>query len=261
MACACTISVLAAQAAEKKPDPENPIGGIVSVPIETVVDFGAPNGSAVIVSVAPFLPVRVGDWNLIHRPVVPLVTIDGQVAGKPGIPEGGETDDREIGLGDLNYNLYFAPADTGDVAWGLGPSLLLPTASEDAMGTGKWSAGPTGMLFLRRNLWTSLIFARQLWSFAGDDDRPDVNQFVVRPLVIRKLQDRWFLFSDPVIHANWNREQDQRWTVPLGGGAGRLVRLGGQPTALRLGAFYNVVAPDGAPKAELKLTVQFVFPK
>jgi hypothetical protein len=49
--------------------------------------------------------------------------------------------------------------------------------------------------------------------------------------------------------------------VPLGGGAGKIVRFGRLPVNLQLQAFCNVVTPDNGADWQLRFQVQFLFPK
>ena len=67
------------------------------------------------------------------------------------------------------------------------------------------------------------------WSFAGDSDRADVNQMLFQPFVNYNLDDGWYLTSAPIITANWEARRQGLWTVPVGGGVGRLFRLGQLP--------------------------------
>ena len=78
------------------------------------------------------------------------------------------------------------------------------------------------------------------------------------------LDQGWFVTTSPVLTANWEADGvDDKFTVPVGGGAGRLVRLGSVPVSLQLEAFYNVVRPrdDTTADWQLRLQVQFLFPK
>jgi hypothetical protein len=50
-------------------------------------------------------------------------------------------------------------------------------------------------------------------------------------------------------------------TVPLGGGVGKLFKIGDQAMNARTEAYYNVEKPDGAPDWQWGFTVQFLFPK
>jgi hypothetical protein len=70
------------------------------------------------------------------------------------------------------------------------------------------------------------FLVRQLWSFASDDDREDVNRFLMQPFVNYDFDGSWFLFSDPTTTANWKAASGQKWTVPLGCGVGRLFNIG-----------------------------------
>ena len=239
---------------------QNPISALISLPCKFTFDYGAPNGEASFLSVQPVLPVTVGDWNLVNRLIVPLIDSPGAIAGTPDLPNpvpgGGKS-----GLGDINYSLFLSPVKYDRWIWGVGPSLTGPTASDDQLGSGKWSAGPT-FVALAQPKWGSLGFlVRQLWSFAGDSDRRSVSQFLFEPFVNYNLPGGWYLISDMVLTANWNAASGQQWTVPLGGGVGKLMKIGNQPVNIRAEAYYNVVRPDLGPKWQWGFTVQFLFPK
>ena len=241
---------------------QNPVGAMYSLPLKLTMDFGAPDGSAYFFNINPVIPVTVGDWNLINRALIPaVVSVDGFIQGTPGIPEGFPSKDRKTGLGDINYSLFFSPAKPSGFIWGLGPSINLPTASKDQLGSGKWSAGPTGVLLIQPKWGTYGGLVRQLWSFAGDDDRPSVNQMLIEPFINYNLDGGWYLISDMILTANWNASSSQRWTVPLGGGAGKLFKIGNQPINSRLEAYYNIVTPDAGPDWQVVFTFQFLFPK
>ena len=239
---------------------QNPVGSLISVPFENNVDFGAPNGTAYILNIQPVIPVTVGKWNLINRVILPIAYVPGFIAGLPGLPSG-SPGDGAFGLGDTNYSVFVSPAEPGKIIWGIGPSLTFRTATDKQLGAGKWSAGPTAVVLTQVKPWSLGVLARQLWSFAGDSSRADVSQFLIQPFVNYNFDGGWFLFSDPAITANWKAGAGQKWTVPLGGGVGRLFNIGKQPVNMRLGAFGNVVRPDFAPKGLVKFTVQLLFPK
>ena len=239
---------------------QNPISSLISLPFKFTFDKGAPNGSADFLNIQPVVPVTVGDWNLVNRAIVPLIDLEGTVSGTPNIPNptpgGGAS-----GLGDINYSLYFSPVKTDKVIWGAGPSVNLPTASDDQLGSGKWSAGLTAVALTQPKFGSVGILGRQLWSFAGDNDRPDVNQFLLEPFVNYNLDQGWFLLTDMVMTANWDAPSSQRWTVPIGGGFGRVFKIGNQAINSRLEYYYNVERPEGAPKQLISFTWQFLFPK
>jgi hypothetical protein len=241
---------------------QNPVSSMISLPLKFTADFGAPNGSAYFFNVNPVIPVTVGDWNLISRALIPaIVSVDGFIEGIPSIPEGQESDDRKTGLGDINYSLFFSPADVTKFIWGLGPSINLPTATEEQLGSDKWSAGPTGVILVQPGWGTYGLLVRQLWSFAGDDDRSEVNQMLIEPFVNYNLPGGWYLITDPIATGNWNADSGERWTIPLGGGVGKLFKIGNQAINSRIEAYYNIEKPDGGPDWQTVFTFQFLFPK
>jgi hypothetical protein len=239
---------------------QNPVGAMYSLPFKFSADFGAENGTAYFLNIQPVIPVTIGDWNLINRVIAPLVSVDGFIEGVPEIPEG-DDGDRVTGVGDINYSLFLSPAKPSKIIWGIGPSINLPTATDDQLGSGKWSAGPTAVILTQPKPWTLGVLARQLWSFAGDSDRSDVKQFLLEPFINYNLSRGWYLISDMIITANWDAKPDRRWTVPIGGGFGKMFKIGNQAMNSKLEAYYNVEKPDGAPDWSASFTIQLLFPK
>jgi hypothetical protein len=241
---------------------QNPVSSMYSLPLKLTLDFGAPKDEAVFFNINPVLPVTIGDWNLVNRFIIPaIVSVDGFIGGTPDIPSGAPSESREAGLGDINYSLYFSPADAKGMIWGIGPSINLPTANKDQLGSGKWSAGAAGVVLMQPKWGTYGGLIRQLWSFAGDDNRADVNQFLIEPFLNYNLNGGWYLITDMIITANWDAPSSQRWTVPIGGGAGKLFSIGKQTINSRLEAYYMVERPDNAPDWQMIFTWQFLFPK
>ena len=238
---------------------QNPISSMISLPFKLNLDYGADNGDATILNIQPVIPVTVGDWNLVNRAIIPIAHVDGAIQGpnNPSPELGGSAS----GLGDINYSLYFSPVNYDKVIWGVGPSLNLPTATDDALGSGKWSGGLTAVGLTQPGWGTVGVLGRQLWSFAGDSDRQDVNQFLLEPFLNYNLNNGWFLITDMIITANWDAPSSQRWTVPVGGGAGRIFKIGNQAINSRLEAYYNIESPDAAPDWTVAFTFQFLFPK
>ena len=240
---------------------QNPVGAMISVPLKFNLDFGADNGEVLVVNLQPVYPVRIGDWNLINRAILPFIDIpSGLTTGIPEIP-GATAGDGATGLGDLNYTPFLSPAVPKGFIWGIGPSISFPTATDDQLGSGKWSGGVSAVVLAQPKPWSIGVLARQLWSFAGDDERQDVNQFLLEPFINYNLPNGWFLVSDMVMTANWDAPSGEEWTIPVGGGAGKLVKFGNQPVNIRLEYYYNVEKPKGAPEQSVSFTFQLLFPK
>ena len=239
---------------------QNPISSLISLPFKFTFDYGAPNGEASFLNIQPVVPITVGNWNLVNRAIIPLIDSPGEVAGTPGIPNPVEGDGA-TGLGDINYSLFFSPVKYDKAIWGVGPSISIPTATSDQLGSEQWSAGPTGVVLFQPKWGTVGGLVRHLWSFAGESDRDNVNQSLFEPFINYNLPKGWYLISDIIIIANWEADSSNTWTVPLGGGVGKLFKIGNQAINARTEAYYNVEKPDNAPDWQWGFTVQFLFPK
>ena len=105
------------------------------------------------------------------------------------------------------------------------------------------------------------MIAQNIWSFAGDSEAADVNVFSTQLAVNYKLKGGWYLTSAPLIVANWEADKEDRWTVPMGGGIGRLFKLDQKLVAVDVGAYYNVEKPRFANDWYLQILVNFLLPK
>jgi len=233
---------------------QNPVASLISVPLQSNFNFGVgPHDDLqYILNVQPVVPLDLTeDWNLIARPIIPIIS---QPFLAPGIGD-------VFGLGDVQLQLFLSPANPGEVIWGAGPVLQFPTATDDALGQGKWAAGPAAVALTMSGPWVVGVLVNNIWSFAGDEDRAEVNQMLIQPFVNYNLPDGWYLNTVPLITANWEAESGDVWTVPLGAGVGKIVRLGKLPVNLQLGSYYNVVTPEGGAEWQLRFQVQLLFPR
>ncbi len=265
----CSVALFFATAAiaEKKGGGEdlaaktqNPVGAMYSLPFKFTFDYGAENGEATFLNIQPVIPITVGEWNLINRVIMPIIDSPGMVSGTAAIPNP-IPGDGATGLGDINYTVFLSPSEPGKLIWGVGPSLMMDTASDDQLGSGKWSWGPSVVLLVQPNPWTLGILGRQLWSFAGDSDRRVVNQLLIEPFINFNLDNGWYLLTDMVLTANWMSESNNRWTIPVGGGFGKMFAIGNQKMNTKIEAYYNIESPQGAPDWSLNWTLQFLFPR
>ncbi|QIG49855.1 neuromedin U [Nordella sp. HKS 07] len=252
---------------------QNPIGNLISLPFQDNLNFGLGDTDNVqnVLNIQPVYPIHLSDsWNLITRPILPVIYQEPFFAGEE-LEEaeeilGDDAGRNLFGLGDLTWENFFSPREPTELApgvglvWGVGPVLQSPTATNDLLGTGKWSAGPAFVVFLDAkplHITTGfLIF--NIWSFAGDDDRADVDAMTLQPFLNYNLPEGWYLTSSPLMTANWEVDEDERWTVPIGGGFGRIFKIGDQPINANLAAYYNVVTPD-TTGADWQLRAQWTF--
>ncbi len=252
--CGSVLPTWAQESSEMAKQAQNPIANLISVPVEN--DFNPQTGvnkeDSYILQFKPVIPFRLSqNWTLITRTIVPIIQEPNLAAGVSGTS----------GLGDVNESLFLSPAKAGPVIWGVGPIISFPTATENILGTKKLSVGPTVVVLRSQGHWLFGALANNLFSVAGPSARRDVNQMLAQPFVNYNLRHGWYLTSSPIITANWEATRDQRWTVPVGGGLGKIVRFGRQPVNVYTQFFRNVVRPDGTTSWSARLQVQFLFPK
>jgi len=235
---------------------QNPVADLISVPLQNNFNFGVgpKNVTQYVLNVQPVIPFELtSEWNLITRTILPIIN-------QPSPADGVSSN---FGLGDINPTLFLSPAKPGALIWGVGPTFTFPTATDTALGRGKWSMGPAAVALTMQGPWVLGALVNQQWSFAGDSDRRSVSQMLIQPFVNYNLPDGWYLTTSPIFTANWMADSGERWTVPLGGGFGKLWRVGnvGLPVNTQLQAFYNVEKPQGAAEWTLRFQVQVLLPK
>lgn len=241
---------------------QNPVGNLISVPVEYWHYDGMANdtsGDALVVK--PVYPLGLGNVTLINRFIVPFISIDANI---PAVDYGNYSlptvEAHESGLGNIQYQALFTPASPGKIIWGGGPVFDFPSNSS-GLGSEKWSGGVAVLVLTMPGKWVVGALLQNMWSFAGPSDEPDVNKFTFQYFVNYNLSNGWYLTSTPIITADWEKTSDQRWTVPFGGGIGKLTRFGNQPVDFKLQAFGNVEKPEGGPEWSMMLAVKFLFPK
>jgi hypothetical protein len=231
---------------------QNPVASLISVPFQnnTDLNFGPFARDKNTLNVQPVMPMKLSEnWNLIARIITPLLFQ----------PDVSQAHLGTFGLGDIQPTFFLSPAKPHPLIWGAGPALLLPTATDDTLGTGKWAAGPAVVALLQPGKWTLGVLVSNLWSFTGSRSRSDVNTMSLQYFVNYNLQNGWYVTSSPILSANWTATAGNIWLVPLGGGFGRIFRVGRQPVNGSVSAYYNVVHPDATPSPTWQLRVQIAL--
>jgi hypothetical protein len=233
---------------------QNPVASMISVPFQNNTDFniGPDNKTKNTLNIQPVIPFELNDdWNLITRTIFPLVS---QPALFPG-------QDRTFGLGDTTITAFLSPKVPGKIMWGAGPMFLLPTATDSMLGADKWGLGISGVALTIIDKWTIGALASNIWSVAGSGDN-DINLFTLQYFVNYNLDDGWYLLTAPINTANWEADSDNRWTIPVGGGVGRVFKIGNQPVNAQVSAYNNVETPDNfGAEWQMRAQIQFLFPK
>ncbi len=232
---------------------QNPIASLISLPIQSNNDFDwGPDGEWFSVNnIQPVIPFELNDdWNVVTRTILPIVS-------QPGLAPG---QGRKTGIGDALFTAFFVPAESGDWTWGVGPAIQLPTASDSRLGRDEWGAGASFVALTMPGKWVIGGLVSNVWGISTDPGN-EINLFTLQPFINYNLDQGWYLSSSPIITANWEADSDQRWTVPIGGGFGRIFRIGKQPMNAQVQVYYNLEKPDIAGDWGLRLQLQFMFPK
>ncbi|MCB2222400.1 MAG: neuromedin U [Bacteroidetes bacterium] len=229
----------------------NPLADLMSFPFQNNLNmnYGPYDRNMNILNIQPVIPFA--DGRIITRTILPIVRIPN-FASEDGIAASG--------LSDIVFTAFYAPANQ-PFTWGFGPVLEIPTGGAER-GTQKWSAGPSFVALLQPEDWTFGVLVNNAWSFAGKEERADVNHMLLNLFIVRQLGNGWYVNSTPIITADWTADEENRWIVPIGAGAGKLVLLGGKlPLNLQTQLYYNAVRPDFGPEWQWRVQVQFLLPK
>ena len=233
---------------------QNPVANLISVPVQNNSNFGIGpyDRTQDVLNIQPVIPVKLNEkWNLITRIIQPIVW-----QPYPSANTGGE-----YGLGDMNPTFFLSPGNPGKVIWGAGPAFVIPTATNDILGQGKFSIGPSFVALAQPGHWTVGALVNNVFSVAGSSHRPYVNQMLLQYFINYNMKKGWYITVQPILTADWRASSGNIWTVPFGGGVGRIMKLGFQPVNIT-GQFYgNALYPSGASSWSMRLQIAFLFPK
>lgn len=217
----------------------NPISSLISVPFQSNYDccFGPRDSYRYTLNIQPVVPFSLNeDWNLIVRTIVPIVYQQAPAAGF----------DNRFGLSDTEQSFFFSPAQSVDgITWGVGPVFLWPTATNSELGTGKWGAGPAGVILKQQGGWTYGALANHIWSYAGHNDRDALSQSFLQPFLTYTFPDTTALNLSSETSYDWTSEQ---WTVPINAGISKVFKFGEQRVSIGVSARYYAEAPSDGPK-------------
>jgi hypothetical protein len=166
------------------------------------------------------------------------------------------TDD--TGLGDITLVPYYVPDMMKQTFVGYGAAIGIPTATEDALGSGKWTAGPAMIVARTGNPITYGGLVQHIWSYAGDRDRDDISVTTLQPFLTYLLGGGWAASLNVEASYNWKADAD-KWTVPLAASMSKVVNLGGKYVNFGLAAVGYIERPDFAPDWELRVNATYVF--
>jgi len=230
----------------------NPVASLISFPLQSNFDFGMGTGSGwrYTLNVQPVIPIKLNEnWNLISRTIIPVIH-QGNVTGP---------NTSQSGLGDTVQSFFFSPNKTEPLIWAVGPVVLVPTATDRALGAQKWGLGPTALALKQENGWTYGVLANHIWSVAGKSNRADVNATFIQPFLSYSTRDAWTYSINTESTYDWNGNS---WSIPINPFISKLVRFGKQPVSFGGGLKCWVTTPTGGPQGcGLRIVVTALFPK
>jgi len=237
---------------------QNPVGNLISVPFQynANLNFGPEKGTQSVLNIQPVIPIEIDkDWNIITRTIVPLVWMPALT------PEIGA----KSGIGDIEFSALLSPANPGKWIWGAGPIFQLPTNSSAELGNKNWGLGPEFVILHldHDSPWVFGAIVNNVWSVTSNKQGGSYNNGLIQPFVNYNIPDHegLYLTSGPIWTVNWNAPSSQQWTIPLGGGIGKIFHFGKLPVNTQISAYYNVVKPDFGPNWQIRAQMQFMFPK
>lgn len=233
---------------------QNPVASLISVPLQNNANFGVGpfNRTQDVLNIEPVIPVNISkNWMIINRIIQPLVWQ----------PYSNQNTGGEYGLGDLSPTFFLSPRKPEKLIWGVGPAFVIPTATNEILGQGQFSIGPSVVLLTQPGHWTIGNLVNNVWSVVGRSGRAPVNQMVNQYFVSYQIKKGWYVNSAPIITADWKASSGNVWTVPFGGGVGRVMKLGFQPINWQVGFYGNAVHPHGGSPWSIRMQLSFLFPK
>lgn len=231
----------------------NPIGALISLPFQNNMDIGIGdyNGSRNTLNIQPIVPFSLNDkYSLITRYIVPVIA-QYDITGE---------DTKQNGLGDALVSGWISNAVVKNgFVWGVGAAFLVPTATNEMLGTKKFGIGPTVIALKQTGGWTYGILINQIWSVAGDSERADVNQMYLQPFLTHNWKSGSGLTLNMEMTQNWEASTTNAYLNIMGGA---LTKFGNQLVQFQVGPRIQIAAPEGSKSPfGVRAAVIFVFPK
>jgi len=231
----------------------NPVASMISVPFQNNTDWGIGeyNGSKNTLNFQPVVPFKLtNNLNLITRLILPIVS-QRDVVGP---------DTKEVGLSDATLTAFFSPSHPKNgFIWGIGPALLIPTATNDFLGTKKFGVGPSALVLKQGHGNTIGFLANQLWSVAGAKDRQDVNQLFFQPFFSHSFASGASLGGNMELTQNWQANTTLLFLNPVISG---ITKIGKQPIQMAIGPRIPLAGPENSkPDFGIRSVIIFIFPE
>ncbi|MGC1387019.1 MAG: hypothetical protein WA807_03320 [Steroidobacteraceae bacterium] len=261
-AAAFAVIMLAASAARAELSAEelakiaqNPVGNLISVPFQENMNLNAGpyQKNLSVLNIQPVIPIDVNeDWNVITRWILPVIS---QPAYTPN-------QGRTTGIGDIQITAFLSPAKPGSWIWGVGAITQQPTHSDPLLGNNNSGYGPSFVVLHldKGDPWVYGVLVNYVWS-SNNSTSPSYGNGLMQPFLNYNFKSGLYLTSSPILTVSSQAKATQQWTVPMGGGVGKIFHIGKLPVNSQIAGYYNVARPDYAPNWQVRLQVQLMFPK
>lgn len=218
----------------------NPLARVLTIPTSFEYLEGAGlegNGQSFTARIAPRVPfVLNDDWHLISKTDLAWTTQKNII----GVSE-------QEGLTDLTQTLFFSPDRSlgWGVYWGIGPTFALPTATQDFLGTEKFSIGPSAAVYKQTGPWTSGVLFNHVWSVAGSSHANYVSASRIEPLIAYTAPTATTIAVSAEMNHNWQAES---WIIPVELRIAQLTMIFDAPVQWSIGGKHYFSDADGTPK-------------
>jgi hypothetical protein len=230
----------------------NPVADLISVPFQFNYNGGFPEGDGdqFYLNIQPVIPISISrEWNLISRTILPIY--DQDISDEQG---------SQFGFGPTTQSFFLSPKapTAAGLIWGVGPVVLIPTATDD-IATNQWGLGVTGVALRQKGPWTVGALANHIWSVTGNDEDGDISSTFLQPFVSYTTPKATSFTLNTESTYDWENEQ---WSIPLNFVVGQIVKIGKHPVQFSLGARYWADSPEGGPDDwGARFQVTLLFPK
>lgn len=207
----------------------------------------------------PVLPVPLeGGYTAFARPVVTYIKgPTARFGGSYNLNIHGNS----IGLDDSSdFGDLILPVGIGKVnkvgwSYGAGVTFIFPTSNNDLLGSHQYQAGPTALLLWANEKWTIGTHIQHWWGFKDDgksNDNPiikaahakSLNHTDMQYFIVRNLPNAWQLRASPHITYDWSAKKDNRLTLPIAFGIGKMIKIGPMPVMLMAEYQKTLISPD-----------------
>lgn len=232
---------------------QNPVADLISVQFQNNFNFGVGenNGTLYLLNFQPVIPLHITpEWNYIVRPVLPFISTSN-VYG-PGYVSG---------LGNLEIETFLSPSAPGPfgIIWGIGPTSILPTATQKKLGGDVMTLGPSGVALWQKNGWTVGSLVTQNWRVAGPGD---YNATYFQPFIAHTFKTATTIGVDSESSYNWISEgADQDWTISFNNTYSQVIKIGKIPVQIGVALQYYAQSPVPGQQWGFRVNITPMFPE